>query len=641
MSVPVEINSIIRRLNSTSIKFIQPLYEAIANSLEANATKIEVELFHDEAMNDTVPQKLIGFRIIDNGEGFTEKNRKAFCEFWTPNKLDMGCKGSGRFLWLTVYDHISVYSEVATENVVVDFDFNKKFDTKNIKPQQKKVTENKTILSFGDVTKRFYDSNKNIDTRAIANIDKICESVKEYLLIKLFLLKNRGISFNIVFKMDDKERKILNADIPNLKREDFKLETTIGFINYQYSFTLYYHFFSDGRGWKKGFYCANDRAAQKMDEKDLGFSGELPNRDSFTILLCSEYFNDKDDDSRTELNALKDNKERSDAVPFLFADIRPVMQQKMKEIIKNTYPEIEILNKKAINEAVDEAPYLAGIIYEDEEIVKTKDSLLKKAKSIFTDRKEKVQKKFLKIIKETNIDKKEFISAVNDISDIAAAELGEYVLYRDCLITALAQAIQDKSTKEAVVHNLIMKKRTSSEETDEDKHLLSNLWLLDDKYMTYSYAASDSTVKKIVDDILEKDAKYKQKNKPDLSIFFNRQNGYKDLIMIELKGPNADGDEKNKAITEIVNNLEIVSKNIPDINSIWSYIITTIDADFARTLKNQDYTELFCNDSEARIFFRYYKALNANVYALDLKAIVSDAKARNQTFLSILKKKSN
>ena len=128
MSVPVQIDSIIKRLANKSIKFIQPIYEAIANSLEANATNIEVELYHNNPIEDTVVPRIEGFKITDNGEGFSEKNRNAFKEFWTANKAKLGCKGSGRFLWLTVFDNICVHSDVNNENVSVDIDFDKNFD---------------------------------------------------------------------------------------------------------------------------------------------------------------------------------------------------------------------------------------------------------------------------------------------------------------------------------------------------------------------------------------------------------------------------------------------------------------------------------------------------------------------------------
>lgn len=65
MSVSVEINSIIIYLNSTSTKLVKPLYEAIATFLELNSTKIEVELFHDESMSDTVPQNFFKLLQLD------------------------------------------------------------------------------------------------------------------------------------------------------------------------------------------------------------------------------------------------------------------------------------------------------------------------------------------------------------------------------------------------------------------------------------------------------------------------------------------------------------------------------------------------------------------------------------------------
>lgn len=84
--------------------------------------------------------------------------------------------------------------------------------------------------------------------------------------------------------------------------------------------------------------------------------------------------------------------------------------------------------------------------------------------------------------------------------------------------------------------------------------------------------------------------------------------------------------------------MSIIRNNIEDVNSIWGYIITTIDEDLEGTLKTQDFEKLFCNNDDAHIFHKYYKNANAHIYALDLNAVVSDAFARNKTFLDILKK---
>jgi hypothetical protein len=157
--------------------------------------------------------------------------------------------------------------------------------------------------------------------------------------------------------------------------------------------------------------------------------------------------------------------------------------------------------------------------------------------------------------------------------------------------------------------------------------------------MTYSYAASDTTVNKIKDDIEAKNTEtYKTSNRPDLSIFFNKMNGSKDLIMLELKGPHADKNEKNKSITELPNNIDIIRRNIPDVCRVWGYIITTIDDDFAATIENQEFTELFAAGEDNKLYHRYYgKKLQTHIFVLDFNTLISDAFARNKTFLDILK----
>lgn len=374
-----------------------------------------------------------------------------------------------------------------------------------------------------------------------------------------------------------------------------------------------------------------------MDSDELGFSASLPNKDSFRMLLCSNYFDDKDNDSRNGLIELLGKKDRNLITPLLFSDIKPRTIREMQTIIKERYPEIEDLNKKAIKNAIARKPYLASIIKENDEIVKTVDSLLKDADAKFNKKKQVVQAKFNSILEKQDVEDEELLNSVNEVSNVALAELGEYIQYRNSIIKALRKGLEDDSKKEDFFHNIIMPQRTT-DVSGSDRHLLSNLWLLDDKFMTYSYAASDTTVKKIIDDIEAKNTEtYKTSNRPDLSIFFNNMNGSKDLIMLELKGSHADKNEKNKAITELPNNISIIKKNIPDVCSIWGYIITTIDDDFAETIKNQEFIELFATGDDNKLYYRYYKHSMAHIFVLDFNTLISDAFARNKTFLDILK----
>ena len=137
--------------------------------------------------------------------------------------------------------------------------------------------------------------------------------------------------------------------------------------------------------------------------------------------------------------------------------------------------------------AINKAPHLASFIVNNSDSVKSAESLIDKASKEFAKEKVKVHKKFNKLLEEKRIDNEEFDKAVNEISLMAAAELGEYILYRETIIKALETSIEDYNKKEEFIHNIFMPMKTQSFNDDIDKQYLSNLWLLDDKFMTYSY----------------------------------------------------------------------------------------------------------------------------------------------------------
>lgn len=178
---------------------------------------------------------------------------------------------------------------------------------------------------------------------------------------------------------------------------------------------------------------------------------------------------------------------------------------------------------------------------------------------------------------------------------------------------------------------------------EEDKHYFTNFWLFDDKFMTYSYAASDKTTKQITNDIKQSYERiYKSADRPDIAIFYNKDDNQKDAILMELKGANATKDEKDKSLIELPNNIDTMRKNIPECNRIWGYIITDIDDEFERSIKNQErYQPLFSNAKDGKAYYTYFKEKKTHVTIIDLKSIISDADARNKVFLNILSKQRN
>lgn len=240
-----------------------------------------------------------------------------------------------------------------------------------------------------------------------------------------------------------------------------------------------------------------------------------------------------------------------------------------------------------------------------------------------------------------NIDTTEYNKSISELSSIALSELGEYIFYRENIIKALKLAVDENKENEKFYHDIFMPMKTSSKESNKYKHLLSNIWLLDDKFMTYSYAASDKTINQITEEIQEKNRKkFKVANRPDLSIFFNKNDGFKNVVMVEFKSPNANLDEKNKSLLELPTDIAILKKNILSVETVWSYIITTIDENFEISIESEEtFTQLFSTEEQTKAYYRYLPKANAHIFIVDLKTIVSDASDRNKTFLNILKQR--
>ena len=80
-----------------------------------------------------------------------------------------------------------------------------------------------------------------------------------------------------------------------------------------------------------------------------------------------------------------------------------------------------------------------------------------------------------------------------------------YIVYRRYIIEALAKMSKDNEKTEKLLHNIFAEMKTESKTPLSVYD--SNIWLLDDKYMTYTYLASDKTMKQIFSQIGQKDEK--------------------------------------------------------------------------------------------------------------------------------------
>jgi hypothetical protein len=168
------------------------------------------------------------------------------------------------------------------------------------------------------------------------------------------------------------------------------------------------------------------------------------------------------------------------------------------------------------------------------------------------------------------------------------------------------------------------------------------IWLLDDKYMTYSTILSDKEVGELI--TTQEDSK-DATLRPDIAIVFSddiSKNKKVDVVIIELKKTGLDLLNKNTIYGQLIQRATKLLQYYPNkIQRIWSYGIIDIDNEFKLFLTNQGFIELYSNDT---IMYRHQDItlpdgtkIPTGFFIQSFKAFVDDAESRNSTFLNILK----
>ena len=97
--------------------------EAIANSLDANASKIDIEILLEQINKP----KTLEIIIRDNGEGFTDKRFSKFAELMKVE--DDGHKGLGRLVFLSYFNKVNVISRYNKKKRT--FEYSTNFDERS------------------------------------------------------------------------------------------------------------------------------------------------------------------------------------------------------------------------------------------------------------------------------------------------------------------------------------------------------------------------------------------------------------------------------------------------------------------------------------------------------------------------------
>lgn len=630
-----EIKRIVDEDISSRVNQYDVIFEALTNAVHANATIIECVFgSHDNPLShheqSFTKKKVDTITIVDNGDGLNDANYDSFCKYRSEYKKTLGCKGVGRFVFLKAYNYAMFTSRLAEEQEVRTFKFDFGFDTENIKKEKTEVTANQTEIALTSLCSSYLNYDRHIDRRIELDLETIKEKVLINLIPTLFFYKKRGVDITIRFIDATTSDKITIApeDVPSFSNKEFEIKSRYG---QTFNFVLNYYI-EESKGRLYAYHCANNRTVCEFSDKDLKIA--LPFGYKGFLLLESPYLDTRANHERNDFSIFP---VKTDAFSTLSWElINDRLKEVIAELLKESIPGTEDINKEKIQEICEERPYLANYIEESDIDIAgfvDKGQLIEKAKKRFDTAKENVL---------TNAGKESYSDwELREAIDLAQNELVSYINDRVQIIERLKALIDKKERTESVIHNLFMQMQT-----DDDYFYIgkNNLWLLDDRFTTYSYAASDKRIKEVLNAVGEDIEDVEIPNdKPDLSLFFSHNPNKPERlksVLVEIKpfDYRSKSDRKKYAgIQQLIDYVKAFKKK-ENIEEIFAFLVTDVDAKLVERLKDNDFTPLF--SLENPIFHRFFKELGITIYVISATALIKDAEARNRVFLDIIKKQS-
>ena len=591
--------------------FVQIYYEAIANAFDANANSVDIVITSDGLLNS----KQLEISIADNGEGFTDERYERFRRLTEPR--DALHKGLGRLVYLRYFEGVHVTSVYGGKKRT--FVFRNPFDGKYELSEPLPSEPNGTTLRFVNF--------KGIKLRAY---DDIKPSVLKKEIVGQFLpllhgKRKSGSDFSIRVEIKTPprpqhdlfpDRQVINAsDVPILKSMTFQDEEL------PVEISMYYWLQQDAS--ERRLTTAVNVDGRTVPIKLINHAA-VPIQTSALFLFESDLFIGMSDSARQRLNL---------PVSIQEATLVRVLRRRMSALLNKEVPEIEQTNKSIRQQFENKYPHLLGLFEESVVGLIDSDDALEKAQALFFKKQKEV------------LDGDVLSDSVFEKSlEISSRTLAEYVLYRELIIKRLAAMTSENQEED--VHNLIIRKRKVVSQDDLLESIYSNnVWLLDDRYMTFRTVLSERKMHEVIQAITLTDEVPRDDGRPDISLIFSADpegTNKVDVVMVELKKRKVDDKENIFSSVQLTDRARALVKYLPNIQKIWYYGIIEIDDKQAEKLEDMNFTPQFCRGG--RSFHQDFSTrapdgsrVRVPVCLISYSAILCDAQARNHAFLELLK----
>ena len=658
------------RLRNTSLPKshgLMPVFEAVVNSIHSieeneNSNNGEIVLRINRVPQNTFDQKdqlvqpIIGFTISDNGCGFDETNLKSFETLDSDHKIDKGCRGVGRLMWLKVFDLVKV------ESHFFDFDGQLKrrlfrFDDKQGIHDEKVGAATKdhsgTIIELVGFDTG-YRSKVPVKGFSIAN--QLLEHVLWYFVRQGCAPKILVEDSGEVFDLDDLLDEHMHASA-------FSEAIAIG----DYSFDLTHIKFRASVNKKHQLaLCAANRLVKEesIQGKIPGLYGKISDAAgefTYTCYVSSNYLDDRVRSERTSFDIAENVEDMLNEVSF--KDIRDAVLARTREYLQDVLAENVSAGRKRIDDFINsQAPRYRPITnYVAEELLivdpeKSDKEIELHLHSQWYEVERQLVSEGHDIMQPQNKEhveeyKERLSDYLQKAEDLKKSDLANYVSHRKVIIDLLQKSIErmddGKYAREDMIHELIMPMRKDSSEVLQDS---CNLWLIDERLAFHNFLASDKTLNamSITGNNSTKEPDLLSLRVFDNPLLVNDQNSFPlaSITVVEIKRPMRndmrEGEDKDP-IDQALSYLERIREGkvktklgrpIPGNNDIpgYCYVLCDLTESMHRRCRRANLRIT----SDGMGYFGYNEPSHAYIEVISFDQLVKAAKERNRAFFDKL-----
>ncbi|HMU59369.1 MAG TPA: hypothetical protein PKD42_13940 [Chitinophagaceae bacterium] len=511
MELPVK--NIVSEIDLKPADALLPLFEAVVNAiislqltkeLRKSEKKIQVQIVRGRpplTLNFTGQNTITGFKVIDNGEGFTDSNLTSFKTAYSRKNKALGCKGIGRFTMLAGYKSVTINS------VFIE---NQKSKRREISFDTEKEVEVNESSDVGDLVPKtiveLHETKEQIREYTALSAAEIAERIMEHCLVYYLCGELPRIE---VLDVENEQVQIVNDLFSNLSRER---EKEFPLSKYKFKYYITRSVKNNNRKNHYIHYCANSRVVgngKSIARVNSIFAYPIiENGVSYflDIYVVSDYLNKKVFSARNGFDIPQDKENGlfvSNSDDLSFDEIETALARQLETAYNDFVKETQDRNKKELQDFIGKNPRYRRFGNRQDILSSVPPNLSEDKKEEYLHRIAYAERKAIDTRIQQFIEQKDISEdTIREIKDELIEKtlydtdsLADYMLRRKAIIDIFNKFLEaDKDGKyklEEDIHNLIFPRGLSLDKIDYESH---NLWLLDERFATYSFVDSDKPI---------------------------------------------------------------------------------------------------------------------------------------------------